>query len=53
MKNYSSFQEHYIARHDEINEQMRYCAVCSEDLNEIQQNLQQHDDFYDTIAPVT
>ena len=53
MKNYSSFQEHYIARHDEINEQMRQYAVCSEDLNEIQQNLQQHDDLYDTITPVT
>ena len=53
MKNYSSFQEHYIARHDEINEQMRQYAVCSsEDLNEIQQHLQQHDDLYDTIAPV-
>ena len=37
MKNYSSFQEHYIARRDEINEQMRQYAVCSEDLNEIQQ----------------
>ena len=53
MKNYSPFQEHYIARHDEINEQMRQYAVCSEDLNEIQQNLQQHDYLYDTIAPVT
>ena len=36
MGNYSSFQEHYIARYDEIGEQMRQYAVCSEDLNEIQ-----------------
>ncbi|CAB3979620.1 ATP-dependent DNA helicase PIF1 [Paramuricea clavata] len=54
IKNSSSFQEHYIARHDEINEQMRQYEVCSEDLNEIQHSLQQHDDdLYDTIAPVT
>ena len=32
---------------------MRQYAVCSEHLNEIQQNLQQHDDLYDTIAPFT
>ncbi|CAB4003268.1 ATP-dependent DNA helicase PIF1 [Paramuricea clavata] len=32
---------------------MRQYAVCSEDLNEIQQHLQECDDLYDTIAPVT
>ena len=54
MRNYSSFQEHYIARYDEINEQMKQYAVCSEDLNEIQHHLQEcDDDLYDTIAPVT
>ena len=37
--NYSSFQEHYVARHDEITEQMRQYAVCSEDLNAIQHHL--------------
>jgi hypothetical protein len=42
MGNYSSFQEHYIARrYDEIGEQMRQYAVCSEDLNEIQHHLQE------------
>ena len=52
--NYSSFQEHYVARSDEITEQMRQYAVCSEDLNEIQNHLQEcDDDLYDTIAPVT
>ena len=52
--NYSSFQEHYVARHDEITEQMRQYAVCSEDLNAIQHHLQEcDDDLYDTIAPVT
>ena len=32
---------------------MRQYAVCSEDLNEIQNHLQEcDDDLYDTIAPV-
>ena len=54
MGNYSSFQEHYVARHDEISEHMRQYAVCSEDLDEIQHHLQEcNDDLYDTIAPVT
>ncbi|CAB4000987.1 Hypothetical predicted protein [Paramuricea clavata] len=52
--NYSSFEEHYEARRDEISEQMQQYAVCSEDLNEIQHHLQEcDDDAYDTIAPVT
>ncbi|CAB3999556.1 ATP-dependent DNA helicase PIF1 [Paramuricea clavata] len=51
---YSSFQEHYEARRDEISEQMQQYAVCSEDLNEIQHHLQEcDDDAYDTIAPAT
>ena len=29
ISHYSSFQEHYLARHDEINEQMNQYAVCS------------------------
>jgi hypothetical protein len=47
MGNCSSFQEHYIARYDdiarydEIGEQMRQYAVCVEDLNEIQHHLQE------------
>ena len=54
MGNYSSFEEHYEARRDEISEQMQQSAVCSEDLNEIQHHLQEcDDDAYDTIAPVT
>ncbi len=54
MGSFSSYQEHYIARYNEISEQMRQYAVCSEDLNEIQNHLQKcDDDLYDTIAPVT
>ncbi|CAB3983616.1 ATP-dependent DNA helicase PIF1 [Paramuricea clavata] len=55
LRNYSSFEEHYLARIDEIREQMRQYAVCTEDLNEIGHHLQECDDndMYDTIAPVT
>ena len=54
MGSFSSFQEHYIARYNQISEQMRQYAVCSKDLNEIQNHLQEcDDDLYDTIAPVT
>ena len=50
----SSFQEHYLARYDEISEQMKQYAVCSEDLNEIQQHLNDdNEDQFDSIAPVT
>ncbi len=31
MGSFSSYQEHYIARYNEISEQMRQYAVCSED----------------------
>ena len=51
---YSSFQEHYFARYDEIGEQMKQYAVCSEDLDEIQQHLNDdHEDQFDSIALVT
>jgi hypothetical protein len=54
MGTFSSYQEHYIARYNEISEQMRQYAVCTEDLNEIQNHLQEcDDDLYDTIAPFT
>ena len=33
ISHYSSFKEHYLARTDEISEQMSQYAVCSEDLN--------------------
>ena len=54
LKNYSTFEEHYLARRDEISEQMQQYAICSEDLNEVGNHLQEcDDDAYDTIAPVT
>ncbi|XP_028417946.1 uncharacterized protein LOC114542642 [Dendronephthya gigantea] len=53
LRNYSSFEEHYLARYDEINKQMEQYAVCNEDLNEIGHNFDECDDAFDTIAPVT
>ena len=55
ISHYSSFQEHYLARQDEINEQMKQYAVCSENLNDIQEQLNDDDneDQFNVIAPVT
>ena len=39
LKNYSSFKQHYLARHDEISEQMQQYAICSEDLSEVGNHL--------------
>ena len=39
ISHYTSFQEHYLARYDEIGEQVKQYAVCNEDLDEIQQHL--------------
>ena len=54
ISHYTSFQEHYLARYDEIGEQMKQYAVCTEDLDEIQQHLNDdNEDQFDSIAPVT
>ena len=55
LKNYNStLEEHYLARLDEIGEQMQRYAICCEDLSEVGNHLQEcDDDEYDTIAPVT
>ena len=50
LKNYSSYEEHYMTRRDEISEQMQQYAICSEVGNHLQEC---DDDAYDTIAPVT
>ena len=53
LKNYSTFQEHYEARRDEISQQMQQYAVCSEDLDEIGHHIQNcDDDAFDSIVPV-
>ena len=39
---------------EEISEQMQQYAICSENLNEVGNHLQEcDDDAYDTIVPVT
>ena len=56
LKNYSSYQEHYLQVKNIIDEQMKLYAMCSVDLNEIQNQLnsmEDTDDNYDQIAPGT
>ena len=54
ISHYTSFQEHYLARYDEIGEQMKQYAVCSEDVDEIQQHLNDdNEDQFGSIAAVT
>ena len=56
LKNYSSYQEHYLQVKNIIDEQMKLYAMCSDDLNEIQNqlnNMEENDDNYDLIAPGT
>ena len=54
ISNYTSFQEHYLARSHEINEQMSQYAICSEDLDEIQKHFSNdNEDQFDSIAPAT
>ena len=53
---FTSYQEHYSLLKNVIDEQMKQYAICSEDLNEIQEHLnnsQWSDDTYDVIARVT
>ena len=54
--NSSSYQEQYLLLKGGIDKQMRQYAICSEDLNEIEQNLLStncSEDQFDSIAPNT
>ena len=54
--NSSSYQEQYFLLKEEIDKQMRQYAICSEDLNEIEQNLRStncSEEQFDSIAPNT
>ena len=56
LKNYSFYQEHYLQVKNIIDEQMKLYAMCTDDLNEIQNqlnNMDDTDDNYDRIAPGT
>lgn len=52
----TSYQEHCLLLKAKIDEQMKLYAVCTDDLNEIEEQLstmEESDDNYDTIAPNT
>ena len=52
--NSPSYQERFLLLKDRIDKQMRQYAICSEDLNEIEEQLHNTDytdDQYDSIAP--
>ena len=56
LKNCSSYQEHYLQVKNMIDEHMKLFAMCTDDLNEIQNqlnNMEDTDDNYDRIAPGT
>jgi hypothetical protein len=55
LKNCSSYQERYQQVKNGIDEQMKQYAICSDDLNEIQQqiNNDEENNNYDLVAPVT
>ncbi|CAB4032107.1 ATP-dependent DNA helicase PIF1, partial [Paramuricea clavata] len=54
--NCPSYKERYLQVKNAIDQQMKQYAICSEDLNDIQQqlnNMEDNDDNYDLIAPGT
>ena len=55
ISNCSSYQEHFLLVEDAIDEQMKQYAICSENLNDIQEHLNniEESDEYDLIAPLT
>ena len=50
---FSSYQDRYLALSNVINEQMKEYAVCNEDFNEIQLDMNILEETYDSIAPLT
>ncbi|XP_048584895.1 uncharacterized protein LOC125567916 [Nematostella vectensis] len=50
---FSSYEERYMLLANVINEQMKQYAVCNEDFNEIQQDMNRLEDRFDEIAPCT
>ena len=48
---YSTFQERYRAMSKSIDEQMKQYAVCNEDFNQIQLDMNVLEESYDSIAP--
>ena len=56
LRNCTSYQQHYSQIKNTIDEQMKFYAMCSEDLNAIQDqlnNIEDDDENYDLISPGT
>ena len=57
VRNYSSYEEHYLTLQDSVKDQMSLHAVCNEELNSAQEQLNSafdnDEDQFDLIAPVT
>jgi len=51
--NFASYEDRCMVLSNVIKEQMKQYAVCNEDFNEIQQQINQIEDRYDDIAPCT
>ena len=51
--NFASYEDRCMVLPNVIKEQMKQYAVCNEDFNEIQQQINQIEDRYDDIAPCT
>lgn len=51
--NFASYEDRCVVLSNVIKEQMKQDAVCNEDFNEIQQQINQIEDRYDDIAPCT
>lgn len=50
----SSYQEHFLLLKEKVDKQMHQYAVCSEDMNDIEQHLHDtevSDSQYDLVAP--
>ena len=50
---FSSYKDHYMALSNAINEQLKKYAMCNEDFDEIQQDMNILEESYDSIAPST
>ena len=56
IKKYSSYEQHYLQVKNIIDYQMKFYAICSQDMNDIQEqlhNMEDNDEYYDLIAPGT
>ena len=51
--NFKSYEDRCMVLSNVIKEQMKQYAVCNQDFNEIQQQINQIEDRYDDIAPCT